>query len=168
MKRILAGLAATVCLSAGLTGCGGGDDSNAGGGGYCDQLKQAQSTLGSLEAADLSKFQSLVDVVSRFADSAPDNVKPAWQTIDGALQEFQAALADAGLKVSDLAGLSSGRIPPGVDAKKISELGTKVQKLASEETQKAGETISADAQKTCQITLGGASSTPSPSASTAG
>lgn len=153
MKRILAALAVTTTLATGLVACGGDDDSTSSSSGYCGDLKKAKSVFDALDKQDVSKFDDAVKTVSDFADSAPDRVRPSWKVLDDALSELEKALASAGVKLSDLATIQAGKLPAGVDAKKLADLGSQIQKISSDETQKASDAIQKDAKDTCKVDL---------------
>lgn len=152
MKRILAALAVTTTLATGLVACGG-DDSTSSSSEYCGQLKKAKTVFDALDKQDVSKFDDALKTVSDFADSAPDRVRGDWKTLDDALGELKKALAEAGVKLSDLATIQQGKLPAGVDASKLADLGTKVQKIGSDETQKASDAIQKDAKDACKVDL---------------
>lgn len=152
MKRILAALAVTTTLATGLVACGG-DDATSSSSDYCGQLKKAKTVFDALDKQDVSKFDDAVKTVSDFADSAPDRVRPSWKVLDDALSELEKALASAGVKLSDLATIQAGKLPAGVDAAKLADLGSQIQKISSDETQKASDAIQKDAKDACKVDL---------------
>jgi len=144
-------LAAATLLSGVLTGCGGGDSEATDS--YCDSLKDAKADIETLDAGDVAKFDEAFKTIHDLADEAPDEVKDDWEVLDGALSDMETALNDAGLKLSDLEGLQSGQLPEGVDQAKLAALGQKMQDIASDEVQKAGDNIDKHAEDECGIKL---------------
>lgn len=154
MKRTLALAAVTAVLTSGLVACGGNDDSAAGSGDYCDQLSKADSAFSALDGQDVSKLQDAVDAVNEFADSAPDDVKDDWKVLADTFGQLEKALADAGIKLSDLASIQNGDLPEGADMEKLMALGEQMQDLGGEEAQKAADAIEKNAKDECDIDLG--------------
>jgi hypothetical protein len=144
-------LAAAATLLAGvLSGCGGGGgDTEA----YCDNLDQAKTDIEALSAQDIGKFDQAFETIHQVAEDAPDEVQDDWKVLDDALTEIETALEDAGLELSDLGGLQSGQIPEGVDQAKLLALGEKVQSIASDEVEQAGDNIQKHAKDECDIDL---------------
>jgi hypothetical protein len=141
-------------LGAGLlTGCGGGDSGE--GSSYCDDLKSAQEEFSAFnsdnpDAADLEKA---IDRFHQLADEAPDEVKDDWATLDGALQDFQQALEDAGLTMDDLAKIQNGEMPENFDPAKLQELAPKLQSLGDQDFQDAADNIEKHAKDECNVDL---------------
>ncbi|MFT3874653.1 MAG: hypothetical protein QM714_18725 [Nocardioides sp.] len=149
--------AATVMMAGALTACGSGGGSGSGSSTdtYCDDLKDAKSSLSDLGgsgtgAADIEDF---FDMVDDFAANAPADVKPDWEKLDEAVNKIEDALDDAGLKLSDLEALSSGEAPEGVDMAKLQQVVQEMQDLSSEDFQKAADNIEEHAKKECDIDL---------------
>ena len=141
-----------------LTACGGGG----GGGsasGYCDELKTDKAYFESLSGSngDISQLDNVFTAVHKLAADAPSNVSGDWKTLDGAITTIESALKEAGLKPSDLASLSSGNLPQGVDPSKLQALLPKLQSLNSGDVSKAADNIAADAKKTCGVDLNASS-----------
>jgi hypothetical protein len=153
---LLAGLALAASV---LTGCGGGDDAEAGATDtetYCKQLETDAEFFNALGGgdADPSKLGDALDRFHELADAAPEAVAPDWDRLDGALSELERSLAEAGITPDDLAGLESGELPKGVDMTKLTKLVPKVQKLNSPELKDAAESIRTHAKDECGVTLG--------------
>jgi len=91
--------------------------------------------------------------VHTLAADAPANVSDDWKTLDGAISTIEDALAGAGLKPSDLAGLQNGKVPPGVDVSKLQSILPKLQSLNTSDVSDAAKNISDDAKKTCDVDL---------------
>lgn len=156
VKRTLAIAAVSAVLSTGLVACGG-DDSSSASGDYCDQLKNADSAFSALDGQDVSKLEDAVDAVKEFADSAPDSVRDDWKVLADTFAQLEKALADAGIKLSDLADIQAGNMPQGADMDKLMALGEQMQDLGGEEAQKAADAIEANAKSECDIDLGASS-----------
>lgn len=167
---------ATVLLSASLlAGCGSSDkgaDKSAGGkagdnassgtdngGDYCDELKAAQADFDSFnsDTPDFSRFDDAIATFHKLAGDAPSAVAADWKTLDGALSGMEKALADAGLKIEDLGSITAGKLPPGMTAQQLQEIGPKLQAAFSDldtpEVQKAGNAIEKHAKTECGVTL---------------
>ena len=67
---------------------------------------------------------------------------------------MQDALKEAGLKISDLEGLSSGNIPEGLDQTKLAALAEDLQAVGSEKVQDAADNIEKHAKDECDVDLG--------------
>lgn len=165
-------IVSTVVLSAGLlAGCGSGDgddkasadksssDKGSSAGDYCAQLKDAKADFDTLESdsPDFSKFDDAIARFHELADAAPDEVADDWKTLDGALSSMEKALADAGLKIEDLAAITAGKLPEGMTAEDVQELGPKLQTafsgLETDEVEKAGDAIEKHAKSECDVDL---------------
>ena len=153
----LATAAVTAALIGGLVaGCGGGSGTDA----YCDELKSAQKDLGALNGS--TDDVNLDDVFSRIhelAGEAPDAVADDWKTLDGAIDTIQQGFKDAGISAKELQELQKDptKMPEGVDATKLTELGTKMQSLSDEKFTKASQAISKHAKDECDIDMGSSS-----------
>ena len=145
-----------------LTGCGGGDDADAGPTdteAYCDQLeadkKYFEAFSGGGGGGEVEPEQ-LGEAISRFhslADMAPEDIAPDWDVLDGTLSEIERTLAEAGITTEDLAELQSGEIPKGVDMRKLASLAPKLQALNSPELKESGKAIQAHAKSECGLAL---------------
>ncbi len=138
-----------------LAACGSGDSGSSASGGYCDELKADKTYFESLTGsnADASNLDTVFSKVHTLAADAPANVSDDWKTLDGAISTIEDALATAGLKPSDLAGLQSGKLPPGVDASKLQAILPKLQSLNTSDVSDAAQNIADDAKKTCNVDL---------------
>lgn len=158
MKFSLA-LAGTALLAGTLTACGGGSGgggaSGNGGSGsdYCKDLKSASATFGSLSGGDTAKLDSAFATFHKLAGEAPGAIKDDWKTLDGAIVTIQKALADAGLKFSDLSKIQAGQSVPGFDPTKLAGLASKLSKLNDANFTKASTAIEKHAKSTCKVTL---------------
>jgi hypothetical protein len=151
VKHRLVLMAAATLMAGMLTACGGGDsgDTDA----YCDSIKEAKADFESLDKADFSKLEDAFDKIHEIAGDAPDEVSDDWKILDDALQDMQKALADAGLEVSDLEGLSTGQMPEGLDQEDLTKLVQDIQAVGSEEVKKAADNIEKHAKDECDIDL---------------
>jgi hypothetical protein len=161
MKLSLA-LAGAALLAGTLTACGGGDGSSGGSGGsasggsgsdYCKDLKSASATFGSLSSGDTSKLDDAFATFHKLAGEAPGAIKDDWKTLDSAISTIQKALADAGLKFSDLDKIQAGQVPEGFDPTKLAGLATQFTKLNDANFTKASKAIETHAKSTCKVTL---------------
>lgn len=141
---------AALALSLGsLTACGGDDE-------YCKELKADKAYFESFSSSS-PDFDKLDDALNRFhslADNAPDEVADDWKVIDEAFTKVEKAMDDAGVKFSDLPKMQQGKVPEGVDASKLAQLGPKLQELTGDKFSKAGDAIQKHAKESCDISLG--------------
>ena len=144
-------LASTALLAATLAGCGGSDDGPDSE--YCKDLKAARTQIDSVASSDVSKHDKAFEEFHTLAGEAPAEVKDDWKILDDGMKEFEAALKDAGMEVSDFAELQNGRMPEGVDVDKLRDLATQVQKFAGPEFKKANEAVTKHAKDVCKINL---------------
>jgi hypothetical protein len=149
--------AAVLTLATGLlAGCGGGGGGgSSASGGYCDELKTDKAYFAALSGSDsdASKLGDAFGRIHSLAGDAPANVAADWKTLDGAITTIESALNSAGLTPDDLAGLQSGKVPPGVDLSKLQALAPKLEQLSSSGVSKAADNIAADAKKSCGVDL---------------
>lgn len=131
-------------------GCGGGTEA------YCEDLRSAEDQFQAIEDGDAAAFEDAVNTFSELGDSAPDEVSGDWEVLNGALDEFQGVLEDAGIEFSDLAGLAEGDLPEGVDQDALAEIGTQVDEiLGADEVTEASDNIEEHASSECDVQLGG-------------
>lgn len=165
MKKLLSAAAAIV-LAASLGACSSDSksskDSSSSGGDYCSLLKDAKGGFGSLSADQLSEdsFSKTRDQIQSLQDSATGSIADDWGTLGGALDDLKAAVDKAGMSLSDVPALITGKVPDGVTPTEAQEVVAALQKMGSDPAvATAANEIQADATKTCKVDLG--SSTPS-------
>lgn len=138
-----------------LAGCGGNSTDA-----YCKELKTAKADFSGLSSSspDFAKFDQIISTFHKLAKDAPSEVKPDWQTLDGALTTLQKDLADAGLSMKDLGPISQGQLPAGMTQAQLQALAPKLQvafgKLENDKFQKASDKIEKHAKTTCKVDLG--------------
>lgn len=156
MKKLPAAFAALL-LAVAASACSG-SDKNASAGDYCSLLMKNQgsfSALGfdKLTDEDFAKSRESVDQLQQAATGA---VADDWATLGQALDGLKKAVDDAGVTMSDIPQLITGRAPNGLDPTRAQALVAELQQFASNpELSKAAEGIQADAQKTCNVDLQG-------------
>lgn len=159
MKAVIGSLTLTLAATT-LAACGSGGGSSDSAGSYCTELKADKAYFDTISGSSNSDMSKLGDAFSRIhslAKNAPANVADDWKTLDTALTTIENALADAGLKPSDLASMQSGQLPPGADPAKLAALVPKLQALSSSGVSDAADRIQADAKKSCGVDLGSTS-----------
>lgn len=163
MKKTF-GLAAAAVLTLTLGACGD-DDGGSGGGydeaAYCDAYKSAQSEFDETDFSQLDEdtYSQLQDKVTEMREKAPEELKGEWETFEGALDEFQGILSDAGLSMDDLANLDPTNLPEGVTAQDLQDLSTKMQEFVdNNDIQAATDAIEKDAETRCDIPAEGGES----------
>lgn len=148
MKKSLA-LASALLIGSTLTACGGSDaDSD-----YCKDLKSANKAFSSLEGGDASQVEAAFKTFHKLAGEAPSDVKGDWKKLDTALTTVEKALGDAGLKLSELGDLQSGKLPEGVDMAKLQEAASSFSKLNSQDFTDATKSIEKHAKDVCKVDL---------------
>jgi hypothetical protein len=153
----------SVVLAASLVaGCGSsGDGGSSSSGSYCKDLKKAKDTFDTLDGSspDLNKFDDAIATLHKLADEAPSKIDKDWKALDGALTTMEKALADAGLKASDLGKITAGQLPDGMTAEELQASVPKLQAAFSGmDTQKVKDATSAiekHAKSTCKVDLTG-------------
>ena len=160
--RRTATIAAGLLLGASLlSGCGGNDDGSTAGKGYCGELKSARKELDALSGNAVPNdkdFATFLDRARKLRDEAPAAVKDDWKVLDGTLEDLKKAFDDAGITLEQFSQAASGANPPGVDAAKLQQLGTKLQGLSNDKLEKATEAIQKHAKDECKIDLQDSSS----------
>lgn len=162
--RTTAIITAGMLLSASLLGGCGGDDkdkdakgsSASSGKGYCALLKSSRDELKSMsgnDVPDVNQFQKFIDRADELSDKAPSEVSDDWKVLTGALDDLQKALDEAGITLAQLAEIAAGKMPEGVTQADLTELGTKMQELSSEDFEKATTAITKHAKDECDVDL---------------
>lgn len=163
MKKTF-GLVAAAVLTVALGACG--DDGDSGGGGtdeaaYCDAFESARSKFDDTDFTQLDS-QTFDDVKQEFSDvrdQAPEEIQGEWETLEGALDEFEQILSDAGLSLDDLTSIQNGEIPDNFDMSKLQDLQENMSAFAeNNEFQQAADAIQKDAETRCDIPTEGGES----------
>lgn len=151
--KITLSLVGVLLLGTSLAACGGSSDDGASGT-YCEGIKSAKPVFESLSKGDLAQLEEGFNTFHDLAKKAPDDLKGDWKTLDNAATTIETALAGAGVKMSDLSGIQSGKVPAGVDMTKLAGLAGDLQKLNNADFAKARTAISDQAKDTCKVDLG--------------
>ncbi len=148
--RTLIRLAALGLAAATLTACGGSESSA-----YCDQLRDSKALFENFDSSspDPAQLDQAFDRFRELAEEAPEAVAGDWETLETAIATVEDALAEAGIEMSDLAGMQNGDIPEGVDMAKLAELGPKLESLGDEKFTEAGDNIEKHAKDECDVDL---------------
>ncbi len=131
-------------------------EDSAASGEYCDALTNAKNNLSSIDFTTLDEkaYTQLTGELQNVADVAPSDVQDDWQTVLTALTDLHALLKTAGITFDDLANLSAGKIPPGVDPAELQRIAPKLQKITADgKLQKATTEIQKSAKKDCGLSL---------------
>jgi hypothetical protein len=157
LKNAVIGSVALTLTATILTACGGGGGggSSSSAGGYCSELKSDKTYFEALSGSnsDIGQLGTVFAKVHILAADAPSSVSADWKTLDGAITTLEDALKAAGIKPSDLAAMSKGQVPKGVDISKLQALAPKLQALSDSGVTKAANNIAADAKKNCGVDL---------------
>lgn len=121
---------------------------------YCQQLEGSQDQFGSIARGDVGQFDEAVAEMRDLQKTAPPEIEPAWDDLLAPVDQLETGLKDAGLKLSDLEGLSRGEIPRGVNPRRLQEAATDLQGLNSAKVNEAASEIERYAVEECGITLG--------------
>lgn len=148
MKKSLA-LAGALLIGTTLTACGGSDADSK----YCKDLKSANKAFSSISGGDMAQVEKAFTTFHALADEAPSDIKDDWKKLDGALKTVEKALDDAGLKLSDLGELQSGKLPDGVDMAKLQEAASSFTELNSQDFTDASASIEKHAKDVCKVEL---------------
>jgi hypothetical protein len=148
MKKHL-GLTAALVLAAGtLSACGSSADE------YCDSLEEAQSSFESFDEGDVAGFSDAIDTLRDLGEQAPDEVSDDWEVLNGAFDEMETALGDAGLTFDDLDQLTAGELPEGVEPADLEGLEESLGSLDDSGVEEAGNNIEKHADEECGVELG--------------
>lgn len=152
MKKIVGVAAAALMTITATAGCGG---DSSGSGGYCDDIKSAQSELGGLDGADFdaAKFDALTSAVKDIAAEAPDDIKGSWNLIADQFDTLETALADVGLTMDDFGDLTKGITPPSLDPADLQTLESKLQAFDDDGITAATDKIHDQVLADCDIEL---------------
>src|SRR5688572_30803398 len=136
MKKAL-GLASAVLLASSLASCGEGDSEVGGGAEYCDLLEETKADLQKFDQGDFNQetFDDVKQRVDELAEAAPDDVSGDWRTLGDGMQQLDDALADVGLSMDDVQGLTEGEIPEGVDMAELQGLSEKLGEITADDSE---------------------------------
>jgi hypothetical protein len=151
MTRNLALAAAGTLVAGLLTGCGGGGGSDTSS--YCDSLKSSKKDFAEFSDGNLTGFEDVIDTFHKLAKQAPDDISTEWATLDGAMVGIEDAVDEAGLALSDLEAIAKGELPEGADIDKLGSLVDGLDKMGSEDVDKAAEAIEKHAKDDCGVDL---------------
>ncbi len=120
---------------------------------YCQQLETSQDQFGSIARGDVGQFDEAVAELRDLRKTAPPEIKPAWDDLLAPVDQLETGLNEAGLKLSDLEGLSRGEVPRGVNPRRLQKVAADLQGLNSAEVNEAATEIERYAVEECGITL---------------
>jgi hypothetical protein len=141
-----------------LAACGSSGGGSTSAASYCSELKSDKAYFETISGSSSADTTNLADAFARvhtLAAVAPANVAADWKTLDTAITTIETALSDAGIKLSDLAAMQNGTVPPGVDPTKLAALAPKLEALSGSGVSDAADAIAADAKKSCGVDLTG-------------
>ena len=156
MLRSLA-VAGTALLLGTTVACSGASTDQAGSDAgtkqYCNSLKSAQQEFGAINRGDVTpgNLDRILDRMHSLSQQAPAPVADDWKKLDGAISQLQGGLDDLGLSFKDL---SDPKKLAQVDPQKLQEFGRRMQQLAGQQFEKAGNAIEKHAKQVCHINLG--------------
>ncbi len=143
-----------------LAACGGDADADADAGAknsadsaYCSALSDAQEHFATFQAGEVEKFDEAFAAFHQLAGESPKEIEEDWLAFDGALADLEDGLAAIGLKVSDLADVTEGEVPPGADAGDLAKVPDLMLALVSDEFIAAATDIERHAIEECDIEL---------------
>jgi hypothetical protein len=144
--RRLAGTLLAAGLLVPLAGCGGGVDA------YCGDLRSHQKEMAAM--IDSSSPSAMLDhrsMLHDLADKAPEDLKDEWQLFNGALDDLDQAIADAGVKASDFA---DGKPPAGLSASEQKAIAEAADRISSDDVVAAANGIEQQGRDVCKVNLG--------------
>lgn len=147
MKKSLSLVATVLVGTATLTACGGGDGDS-----YCDDLESQFDKISETTEGAAADPQEGLDLLEKFADESPDEVKEDWGTLDAAISAFYKLYEDAGV---DMDKVAQGE-DPGVDQAKLAELAQQAAELPELDEAaltEAQENITKHAKDECDVDL---------------
>lgn len=157
VHKTLALTAAGMLLAGVLSACGGdsggGDSAVSAKETYCDSIKTAQASFEDFDSGDMAGLEKAIETFHKLAAEAPDDIAAEWKTLDGAMVTLEDGLAEAGITISDLEGISNGEMPEGLDIEKLTALGEDLEKMGGEEVEAASEAIEKHAKDECGVDL---------------
>ena len=96
---------------------------------YCDALKGAKTNLSTIDLTQINEkvYGQLTDELQKVAAVAPTDVQDDWDVVLNTLTNLHTLLASAGITLDDVAGLSAGQVPPGVDTQQLQKIVPKLR-----------------------------------------
>lgn len=125
-------------------GCGAGQEQ-----GYCDALR-AKQTIFADDDSGQGFLPHLADLRA-LAKKAPDDLSDEWQVFLDALGDLSSAIAEAGVKASDIVG---GKKPADVTDAQWAAIKDAANGLGSDSVAEALDGIDQEARDVCQLQLG--------------
>jgi len=115
LGKLGAAVAISVAAAASLVGCGDDAPSTSADSGYCSDVQDAKDSFDALlnNQIDQQAFEDLGVQLKAIAGEAPASIKAKWLTVSTAVDDFRAALDDAGLTMEDMHDMGSGPMSGG-------------------------------------------------------
>lgn len=145
--KISATIVGALLIGSTMAGCGGGSKA------YCNDMKKADKNFSALDSGDFSKLDQAFKTFHTLAAESPSEIKPDWKILESAITAMEKGFKDAGIKFSDLTELQKGKIPEGVDLKKLTKLSTTMSQFSNAKFKKASDHIAKHAKEECKVNI---------------
>lgn len=143
-------VAVLVLVVGGLSACAGGGGKNSD---YCKDLQASQPQIAGLQSKGAAGLTDAFEASHKLAAEAPSEIKDDWAVLDRGMTEFENTLKKIGITPDDLAALSQGQMPEGVQTKDLQALPKAYEKLAGPEARQASAAIRKHAKNVCELDL---------------
>lgn len=120
---------------------------------YCSALEDQTQTLAELGEGGFEESGTVArttDVFQRLADEAPDDLRDEWDTLSGAWQGLERALAAAD---ADESMFEAGERPEGMSAEDYDRISQAAVQLRSTRVVEAASGVEQHAQDVCGVDL---------------
>jgi hypothetical protein len=145
--RRLGGVALAVALLAPLAGCGGNSIDD-----YCNDLSAHRKQFAEMvESTSPTALLSHLSMLHDLADKAPEDLADEWQTFNGALDDLDKAIKDAGVKPSDF---KDGKPPAGLSATETRAIADAATQVETDDVVQAASGIEQQGRDVCKVNIG--------------
>jgi hypothetical protein len=131
-----------------VAGCGGSSNDA-----YCEDMKKADKDFSAMGSGDFAQLEKAFKTFHTLADEAPSEVEADWKVLDSAITAMEKGFEEAGIDFSDLSELQNGKVPEGVDTKKLTELSATMSKFSGPKFEKASNDIAKHAKEECNVDI---------------
>ena len=148
-RRVLRRLGAVVAstLLVPLAGCGENSIES-----YCSEVSAHREELAEMvESTSASALLSHLPMLHDLAESAPEDIADEWQVFNGALDDLDQAISDAGVKPSDF---EDGKPPAGLSAAERKAITDAAGQIRSDDVVQAATGIEQQARDVCKVNFG--------------
>jgi hypothetical protein len=145
--RRLAGAAFSVAVLAPLAGCGGNSIDD-----YCGDLSAHRKEFAEMvESSSPTALLGHLPMLHDLADKAPEDLADEWQTFNGALDDLDKAIKDAGVTASDF---EDGKPPAGLSATETKAIADAATQVETDNVVQAASGIEQQGRDVCKVNIG--------------